>query len=30
MIKEDYILSKIVEEVGLNDWTAVANCLKQR
>lgn len=28
--QEDSVLSKIVAEVGLNDWTAVANKLKQR
>ena len=28
--KEDTVLTKIVDEVGLNDWTAVATRLKQR
>ena len=29
-IKEDSFLTKIVTEVGLNDWTAVATRLKLR
>ena len=29
-IQEDSYLTKIVTEVGLNDWTAVATRLKQR
>ena len=30
LIQEDSYLTKIVTEVGLNDWTAVATRLKQR